>query len=414
MTATDRTRGVAGPGGTDPAPPRPAGRAGGMWAITRVEGLRLLRDRTALFFIVVLPVVIIIIIGATIGAAPSNVPIGLIDQDHTAASARLIAALSDGDVIAAKTYDDADALRTDIRIQNVAGGVVIPAGYGAAIDRGDTAPVQLLADQNQSATLTVRTVVDNIVDRVGQTQAAAVFATRQAGGDLASSLAAATARASTLPTVAVQVDSVGKQSLSASNRYAYTAPSNLVLFVFVNALTAGGAMVESRRYGITRRSLAAPITPGTIVLGFGFTRLLVALLQSALILGVGAVLFGVRWGNPLGAGALVLVFALLATGAGLLVGTLANTPEQVQSIGIPVAIGMAMLGGCMWPLEIVPPAVRAAGHLTPHAWAMDAWIKLIFDGEGVGAIAVDLAVLGAVAAVLLGLATWRLRAVLDS
>jgi ABC-2 type transport system permease protein len=86
----------------------------------------------------------------------------------------------------------------------------------------------------------------------------------------------------------------------------------------------------------------------------------------------------------------------------------------VQSIGIPVAIGMAMLGGCMWPLEIVPPAVRAAGHLTPHAWAMDAWIKLIFDGDGIGSIAVDLAVLGGVAAVLLGLATWRLRAVLDS
>jgi ABC-2 type transport system permease protein len=388
--------------------------ASGMWAITRVELLRLVRDRTALFFVVVLPVVIIVIIGATIGAAPSNVPVGIIDLDHTASSQRLVAALSAGDVISAKTYTDQDALRTDIRIQNVAGGVMIPAGYGDAIGRGDTATVDLLADQNLGTTLTLATVVDNIIDREGRTLAAAAFATKQAGGDLASNLDAATARDATLPVIVVQVDTVGKQSLSASNRYAYTAPSNLVLFVFINALTAGGAMVESRRYGITRRSLAAPVTPGTIVAGFGLTRLLVALFQSALILGVGSVLFGVRWGNPVAAGMLVLTFALLATGAGLLIGTLARTPEQVQSIGIPVAIGMAMLGGCMWPLEIVPAGVRAAGHLTPHAWAMDAWIKLIFEGEGITTIAGNLAVLAAIAAALLALATWRLRRVLGA
>ena len=63
----------------------------------------------------------------------------------------------------------------------------------------------------------------------------------------------------------------------------------------------------------------------------------------------------------------------------------------------------------MWPLAIVPQPMRVVGHLFPQAWAMDAFIALIAKGERVAGIALQLAVLAAFAAVLLALATWRLR-----
>ena len=53
--------------------------------------------------------------------------------------------------------------------------------------------------------------------------------------------------------------------------------------------------------------------------------------------------------------------------------------------------------------------MRAVGHLFPQAWAMDAFIALIAKGATVSGIALQLAVLAAFAAVLLALATWRLR-----
>ena len=31
----------------------------------------------------------------------------------------------------------------------------------------------------------------------------------------------------------------------------------------------------------------------------------------------------------------------------------------------------------MWPLSIVSPAMRAIGHATPQAWAVDAWTNLL-------------------------------------
>ena len=73
------------------------------------------------------------------------------------------------------------------------------------------------------------------------------------------------------------------------------------------------------------------------------------------------------------------------------------------------AVAMGMLGGCMWPLSIVPAPMRVAGHLVPQAWAMDAWQKLIFDHGGLGDIAPQLAVLSGAAVVASVVAVRRLR-----
>ena len=53
--------------------------------------------------------------------------------------------------------------------------------------------------------------------------------------------------------------------------------------------------------------------------------------------------------------------------------------------------------------------MRAVGHVVPHGWAMDAFIRLVFDHRGLAGIAAPLGVLVLYAAALLGAATIRLR-----
>jgi ABC-2 type transport system permease protein len=191
--------------------------------------------------------------------------------------------------------------------------------------------------------------------------------------------------------------------------FSYSAPTMLVLFVFINAMAGGAAIIQTRRLGIFARALAAPVRPRELVLGEGLCYVTLAAAQAALIVLVGGLVFGVDWGDPLAATVLVAVWCLVGTGAGLVSGTLFHTPEQASAIGPAVGIAFGMLGGCMWPLEIVPAGVRAAGHLTPHAWAVDAWVTLLSRGGGLTDILRPLAVLAAFAALLLGVATVRLR-----
>ena len=53
--------------------------------------------------------------------------------------------------------------------------------------------------------------------------------------------------------------------------------------------------------------------------------------------------------------------------------------------------------------------MRTIAHFTPHAWGNDAFAELVQRNGQVVDILRELAVLAAFAAVLLSLATWRLR-----
>ena len=393
---------------------RRAGAVRAIAAIARNEITRTARDRTALFFVVVLPIVIIVVIGSTFGN-DRTLDVGVVDHDGSEQATGLVGALDEDGALAVDTYGSEDALRRDIRTGAVDAGVVVPAGYGADLDAGRDATVELVADPTSGSSASVQASVRAAIgdESVGVAAGRAVATASGGSTDAATATQRATSLAGQVARVGVrreQVDS-GRSTLGS---FDYTAPANLVLFTFVNTLAVGSALAYERRRGITRRLLATPHGTGTILAGIGASKFAFALLQSALIVVVGAVFFGVSWGAPLGAVLVVLLWAAVSTAVGLLVGASVHDPDQAQSIATPVAIAMGMLGGCMWPLEIVPPALRTVGHLTPQAWAMDAWIALVFDGDGVAAILPELAVLLAFAVVLGLLARRRLRAALTS
>ena len=189
----------------------------------------------------------------------------------------------------------------------------------------------------------------------------------------------------------------------------YTAPRNLVLFTFITSLAASGSLIQMRQLGIARRSLSAPVTAGAVLAGVTVSRLAIALFQVIVIIVGGLVLFGVDWGDPLGTAALAFTFALVGTGAGMLAGTVFRSAEQANAIGPPIGIALGMLGGCMWPLEIVPPAMRTIGHFLPHAWAVDGFTDLIGRGASFTQVLPEVSILLGFGVVLLAAATLRVR-----
>jgi ABC-2 type transport system permease protein len=371
---------------------------------------RLARDRLALFFLVLLPVVIILIIGLAFGDAGSErLPVGVADEGAGPLGRELRAELEASPALDARAYDDADALRKAVRRGVVAAGVVLPAGYDDDLRSGGQAGVAFVTDQTRPAPAPVRSAVAAVVARQAAQVKAARFAAGTAGVPFDTALARARALAATQPRVQVEATTVGGREDALPAGFNYTAPANLVLFVFITSLAGAASLIEARRLGVTRRLLATPTTAATILLGEALGRFAVALLQGLIIFLVGWLVFGVDWGDPPAALLLLVTFALVATGVGLLGGAVLRNAEQATSIGPPVGIALGMLGGCMWPLAIVPAPMRAVGHLFPQAWAMDGFIALIARNAGLAGITRQLAVLAAFAAVLLALATWRLR-----
>jgi ABC-2 type transport system permease protein len=267
----------------------------------------------------------------------------------------------------------------------------------------------VLADQANTGQLAAFAAVSGAVADHAATIQAATFATKHVAGTFEANLARVEQASTLAQPLRVEFDAVNAESDFLPEGFSYSAPTMLVLFVFINAVASGAAIIQTRKLGIYERMLAGPVTTRSIVAGETVVYLSLAIFQSAVIVAIGLFLFNVDWGDPVGAFALVAMWALVGTGAGMLSGTLFRTPEQAFSIGPPVGIALGMLGGCMWPLEIVPRALQIVGHVVPHGWAVDAWTELLSRGGGVLDIGTELLVLAAFAAALLAAAVTRLR-----
>ena len=369
---------------------------------------RAARDRTFLFFALFLPFMVILLIGVTTsGFAQERVAV--VQGDRSAMADALVSQLDAAPGLQVVRVAEREAGVQRLRSGEVTAVVLVPADFSTTLEAGRSVVLPVLTTGAVGSGGSTLTTIRSVVARQAATVQAPAFATERVGGTFAQNRARALALQSQAPVAGVRTVVVDSSSNYLPLGFSYSAPTMLVLFVFINAMAGGAAIIQTRRLGIFSRALAAPVRPRDLVLGEGLCYLTLAAAQAALIVVVGAVVFGVGWGDPLAAALLIGVWCLVGTGAGLVSGTLFHTPEQASAIGPAVGIAFGMLGGCMWPLEIVPAGVRAAGHLTPHAWAVDAWVTLLSRGGGVGDILVQLAVLAGFAVLLLGTATLRLR-----
>src|SRR5262245_57618349 len=194
-------------------------------------------------------------------------------------------------------------------------------------------------------------------------------------------------------------------------RFQILVPSYTVTFAFFLVLTVGWVFVAERRQGTMIRLRAAPLTRGELLLGKFLPAFGVSLFQGAFLLVAGKVVFGLDWGpQPVWLLAVVFATAFAATGLAMLVASLAKTETQVAVYGTLLVLVLAGIGGSMMPRDLMPETMRRVSHITPHAWALDAYQQLLLSPDpNLGIVAGACGALMAFGAGFLALAWWLMR-----
>jgi ABC-2 type transport system permease protein len=166
--------------------------------------------------------------------------------------------------------------------------------------------------------------------------------------------------------------------------FGLSLPGNLVMYLFLNLLMFGGASVANeRRTGVLRRLAVNPVARRDLVFGKLYGLVLLAGVQIVFFMIAGQYLFGVNIrDNLFGIVLILLVFSWVAASLGVLIGSLVKAEEKVVGLGLLVALPMAALGGCWWPMEIVPKFLQYAALVTPTGWALVGLHQLITFGGG--------------------------------
>jgi ABC-2 type transport system permease protein len=287
---------------------------------------------------------------------------------------------------------------------------VVPAGYDDALGAAQAATLEFIGSNSLTAQQLRATVQAAVTDENIQLQAAEAL-----GGDVQAALTVVDRVRPLAGDVRVEVTATGEAVLPPTlGRFDLGATQELLLFIFLASLAGSVALVQTRKWGVARRMVATPTSTRTIIAGEALGRFGVAMVEGLFIMVGSLVLFGVKWGNPLGAAAILVVFCAVGAGAGMLLGSTFANDQQASSVGIFAALGLAALGGCMLPLDFFSSSMRTVAHFTPHAWGFDAFAELVRRNGTIVDILPELAVLAGFAVALLSLASWRLRKTLTS
>lgn len=159
--------------------------------------------------------------------------------------------------------------------------------------------------------------------------------------------------------------------------YQFVIPSYTVLFVFFLVNIMGRSFIAERDMGTLRRLRIAPVRPGSILLGKTLPFLVMSLVQTAILMISGKLMFGMSWGpKPWMLLPIMLCTSLAATTLGLLFSTLCRTESQVSSFGNLIVLSTAGISGCLVPRAWMPALSQKLSLCTPHAWALDAYSEV--------------------------------------
>jgi ABC-2 type transport system permease protein len=182
------------------------------------------------------------------------------------------------------------------------------------------------------------------------------------------------------------------------------------MFVFFTAALSAERIVRERQNNTLERLLASSVRRESILGGIFTGTAAKGLIQIAIFWVVGILVFNIDIGlSPAAVIILSILMIIMSSAFGIMLATLVKTERSAGSIAVLTSLVLAPLGGCWWPLFILPKWMQALAKITPHGWANTGFNKLMLFGADFGAVVPEMLVLVGFAVVFGIIAVWRFR-----
>lgn len=365
-----------------------------MWPVIKNNIRLLLARKATLFTLIVLPV-IIFSLGLLSGGSDSGLLLhaGIADDDQTVLSRALAASFS-GEVskLDAVALEEADKKLADGVLDAV---LIVGKGYEEALLKGQKPSLTLRSLKGQEIVGMLGAWVNLYVSDLVRLR------TLENAKDAASLIAAEHAlHEKTLP--------FDQQPLSAQkeNRGLSTAAGFLLYLFSMNMMQVASLLLREKHWNTLGRVLQSPVKRlhyigANFVTGLFFLclNLLALYLLTFLVFRISVPpLFYALWAY----------YGLIWILAGIALALSVRSSRVYGAVTPIVTTIFAMLGGCYWPLWLMPPFMQKLAMITPQYWANTAG-TLIQKGHSLFAPGTEVMVLTAFLLVSFALCLFALR-----
>jgi ABC-2 type transport system permease protein len=358
------------------------------------------RDKRTAMLLLVAPVIQVGLLGYAVDFDVDRVPTVVCDHDRSQTSRELTAGLTSGttfEVVAELDSDEeAGAWLVDGRAAVV---LTLPRGLGRDLARGRPVAVQIVLDGSEPNR-----------GQIAGAAASQYFAGR--------ALELARVRLAALQ--AAQGASAPLPRLTLAPRFLYNPSQKsaifmvpgvmaMVLLVVTSIVTAMG-LARERELGTIEQLMVTPIHPAVLMAGKCLPFALVGLVDAAVLLVVGNLLFDVPLRGHLGVAMLGAGVYLLSTlGTGIFVSTLGRTQQQVVLGAFFFIMPAILLSGFATPIENMPAWLQPITYLNPVRYFVEIIRAVLLKGAGLAELGTQFLALSAFGIAILGASALRFR-----
>jgi ABC-2 type transport system permease protein len=245
--------------------------------------------------------------------------------------------------------------------------IVVGSGFSQGLQAGEAgSALEIIALRNSPVTPYIRSYMDPYL---GNLEAIA----RIAGGSL---------EAFDETYAKVQGESFSLAVEKADDRSVQRDMTNraigyLVVFMLFSAVNLSSFMIKEKENRTYFRLVASPLSGRTYVASNIAVNLLLLLVQIVAMLAVMNGVFGIEPGVPLWQlGAMLFLFASAAVALSLVVVAFSSSSMTVNLASNLLIIPTCLLAGCMFPVDLMPEAIRDIANFLPQRWLLDAVDRL--------------------------------------
>jgi ABC-2 type transport system permease protein len=329
------------------------GRWAGYWALLGARMKELWREPEVIFWVFVFPLLLALGLGIAFRNKPADVTaIAVVDNSHAQKAVDLLQRSPEKNAIHADVLDEAAALDR------------FRLGQYALVVTYDDHGVRYRYDPARPESVLALSQVDD-------------------------ALQTASGRTSPLKTETVQSSAPGARYID------FLIPGLLGMNLMNSGMWGiGFAVVDMRQRKLLKRFVASPMRRTDFLLALGSSRLVLMIIEVALLLGFGVLVFHMKVEGSLLA--ILLVAGLGAVsfgGIGLLTASRAQKIESVSGLINLVMMPMWIFSGVFFSYERFPQIVQPLIKALPLTALNDALRAIILQGAGLGSQWIPLAIM---------------------
>ncbi len=374
-----------------------------------LKDLRLLfRDKAGFFFTFFFPLIFAIFFGTIFsgsGDGGNPIPILVVDEDNTQQSREFIATLEAAPELKTQSSNREEAVESVRRGSSVA-YVVLKKGFGEARERlfwGEPPKVELGVDPARRAEAGM---LQGILTKYAAEGFQNVFTDSAKMRSQIKEAIQAVRNASDLPDerrknllqflneldrfiattppekknkndefrgfqpLVIEETSVTREKLGPQNAFAISFPQGIIWGILGCTAAFGISLVTERTRGTLVRLRMAPITRLQILAGKALACFLTTASISVALIMIAILVFGVQPGSFALLGMGILAISIAFVGIMMFLSVLGKTERSASSLGWAILVVMAMLGGGMIPLFVMPSWMQDLSNVSPIKWAV--------------------------------------------